>query len=110
MKTGRNELCPCGSGKKFKKCCLNKSKIDESPHLPIFSKHYFDLKGKSAEKLIHALALRTFLTDWCFLNPKLPNGKELYDLLVIFDNIAIIFQIKDKECIRYIFVRRRILG
>nr|CAA6811688.1 MAG: Unknown protein [uncultured Thiotrichaceae bacterium] len=22
-KTGRNEPCPCGSGKKFKKCCLN---------------------------------------------------------------------------------------
>jgi hypothetical protein len=21
MKTGRNELCPCGSGKKYKKCC-----------------------------------------------------------------------------------------
>ena len=21
-KTGRNEICPCGSGKKFKKCCL----------------------------------------------------------------------------------------
>lgn len=21
---GRNELCPCGSGKKYKKCCLNK--------------------------------------------------------------------------------------
>jgi uncharacterized protein YecA (UPF0149 family) len=21
-KTGRNETCPCGSGKKFKKCCL----------------------------------------------------------------------------------------
>ena len=21
-KVGRNELCPCGSGKKFKKCCL----------------------------------------------------------------------------------------
>jgi uncharacterized protein len=20
-KTGRNDLCPCGSGKKFKKCC-----------------------------------------------------------------------------------------
>jgi hypothetical protein len=26
MKTGRNESCPCGSGKKFKKCCLNASK------------------------------------------------------------------------------------
>jgi len=22
-KTGRNEPCPCGSGKKFKKCCLS---------------------------------------------------------------------------------------
>jgi uncharacterized protein YchJ len=22
IKTGRNDLCPCGSGKKFKKCCL----------------------------------------------------------------------------------------
>ena len=21
-KTGRNELCPCGSGKKYKKCCI----------------------------------------------------------------------------------------
>jgi preprotein translocase subunit SecA len=20
-KTGRNELCPCGSGKKYKRCC-----------------------------------------------------------------------------------------
>ncbi len=24
QKTGRNELCPCGSEKKFKKCCLHK--------------------------------------------------------------------------------------
>ena len=23
-KTGRNEICPCGSGLKFKRCCLNK--------------------------------------------------------------------------------------
>lgn len=22
LKTGRNEPCPCGSGKKYKKCCL----------------------------------------------------------------------------------------
>ena len=22
---GRNEPCPCGSGKKFKKCCANKA-------------------------------------------------------------------------------------
>jgi len=27
-KTGRNEPCPCGSGKKFKKCCGRESSID----------------------------------------------------------------------------------
>lgn len=27
MKTGRNDLCPCGSGKKFKRCCLSPASI-----------------------------------------------------------------------------------
>lgn len=27
MATGRNEPCPCGSGKKYKKCCLSKTYI-----------------------------------------------------------------------------------
>ena len=27
-KIGRNEICPCGSGKKFKKCCLGKGIYD----------------------------------------------------------------------------------
>ncbi|MCP4111212.1 MAG: DUF1186 domain-containing protein [Desulfobacteraceae bacterium] len=26
-KTGRNKPCPCGSGKKYKKCCLNKTGV-----------------------------------------------------------------------------------
>jgi uncharacterized protein YecA (UPF0149 family) len=24
-RVGRNEKCPCGSGKKFKKCCISKA-------------------------------------------------------------------------------------
>jgi len=24
VKIGRNDPCPCGSGKKYKKCCMNK--------------------------------------------------------------------------------------
>jgi hypothetical protein len=28
-KTGRNEPCPCGSGKKNKKCCLPKHEADQ---------------------------------------------------------------------------------
>lgn len=27
---GRNEPCPCGSGKKFKKCCIDKSYIEDT--------------------------------------------------------------------------------
>jgi len=26
---GRNELCPCGSGIKFKKCCLRRKKNED---------------------------------------------------------------------------------
>jgi hypothetical protein len=34
---GRNDLCPCGSGKKFKKCCIDKSYI-ETTHVEIVPK------------------------------------------------------------------------
>lgn len=27
-KVGRNDLCPCGSGKKYKHCCLNSNKLE----------------------------------------------------------------------------------
>ncbi len=30
MKTGRNDPCPCGSGKKYKKCCLAKDQASSS--------------------------------------------------------------------------------
>ncbi len=63
------------------------------PHVP--SKHYFHLKGLKAEELLHELAEKTFLEDWCYKNPLLPNGKELCDLLVVFDDVAIIWQLKD---------------
>ena len=59
------------------------------------SKDFFDIKGKNAEKLIYELATKSFFIDWCFLNPKLPDKKELCDLLVVFDDTAIIFQIKN---------------
>jgi len=37
MKTGRNDLCPCGSGKKYKYCCLNTPEVISftgNPHIP----------------------------------------------------------------------------
>jgi preprotein translocase subunit SecA len=29
-KTGRNEPCPCGSGKKYKKCCLQRGQVESA--------------------------------------------------------------------------------
>ena len=57
--------------------------------------NFYNLKGKNAEKMVQRLAIKTFLTDWCYLNPRLPDNKELCDLLVVFNEIAIIWQIKD---------------
>lgn len=45
MRLGRNEICYCGSGKKYKKCCMNKDGelanglsfkvIDSSPNMEL---------------------------------------------------------------------------
>lgn len=91
MKIGRNQPCPCGSGKKYKKCCLNKETPQKEDQT---GKHYFQFKGEKAEGIVHDLSVKSFLTDWCYPNPKLQNGKEICDLLVVFDDTAIIWQVK----------------
>ena len=58
-------------------------------------RHRFRLKGESAERIVHELAEASFFTDWCYRNPKLADGKELCDLLIVFEDIAVIWQIKD---------------
>ncbi|MBG89716.1 MAG: hypothetical protein CMO80_22845 [Verrucomicrobiales bacterium] len=30
-KIGRNDLCPCGSGRRFKRCCMGSGEFDGSP-------------------------------------------------------------------------------
>ncbi|MDD9304694.1 MAG: type I methionyl aminopeptidase [Desulfobacter sp.] len=48
LKIGRNELCPCGSGKKFKNCCRNKkSEISIKDEY----KNRYDIIIKSAEQI-----------------------------------------------------------
>ncbi|WP_199533603.1 YecA family protein [Romboutsia maritimum] len=48
---GRNELCPCGSGKKYKRCCLNKDVISEraSRKVDLSQKQYSELYTKIYE-------------------------------------------------------------
>jgi hypothetical protein len=33
MKAGRNERCPCGSGKKYKRCCIDNPKPQANPFM-----------------------------------------------------------------------------
>jgi len=54
-----------------------------------------DHKGKFGESIAYDLAQVSFLKDWCFQNPRLENGKELCDLLIIFDDVMFIWQIKN---------------
>lgn len=51
MKIGRNEPCPCGSGKKYKKCCLLKNKQPSSSVLPFNEETDFPHIIPTAEKL-----------------------------------------------------------
>ena len=90
---GRNAKCLCGSGKKYKKCCLNAKDV------PIQKgKDYFHSKGKNAEEFVHQLAHRTFMRDWCYLNPYFLDSKkqkkEICDLLILFEKTLIIWQVK----------------
>ncbi len=54
-KIGRNDPCPCGSGKKYKQCCLTKAASTETPKL----KKKFTAKLLSQPKPIDLME-RTF--------------------------------------------------
>jgi methionyl aminopeptidase len=40
VKVGRNDPCPCGSGRKFKKCCLGKDQKDDQDLQDLYAKKY----------------------------------------------------------------------
>jgi SEC-C motif len=48
-KLGRNAPCPCGSGKKFKKCCMDKDGAFKSAALAPINTRYHDLERRHAE-------------------------------------------------------------
>jgi len=45
-KVGRNDPCPCGSGKKYKKCCLGKLEASPSDELDHLMQEGYRLIGK----------------------------------------------------------------
>ena len=47
-KIGRNAPCPCGSGKKYKKCCLGRKVFSDVTVPPLAAKAIRSKSGKSA--------------------------------------------------------------
>ena len=76
-KIGRNDLCPCGSGKKYKNCCLNKIiQVD------FRNEKYLDCIDEEDARMF--FKLRNFLFD--YTNKKYNINCELEDLTDINDS------------------------
>lgn len=56
MKTGRNTPCPCGSGEKFKKCCMGK---EAAPSQTLYYRRLSEAHDRLVDHLL-AYATRTF--------------------------------------------------
>jgi tetratricopeptide (TPR) repeat protein len=57
---GRNDTCPCGSGKKYKKCCLaadeaRQAQLRVAPPPPPPRLHFFDDLGDELESLSNSV-------------------------------------------------------
>jgi len=56
-------------------------------------------KGDIGEEFVNEIAYNTFLEYWCYPGPKYENGdkKEICDLLILFNETAIIVSVKNYE-------------
>ena len=59
-KTGRNDPCYCGSGRKYKKCCLEKDERNKSQNF--VDEHYERVKAE--EKLTDSQVATRKALDW----------------------------------------------
>jgi hypothetical protein len=48
-----------------------------------------------SEQFAHSICTNSFLSLWCYNNPKGKNGKELCDILVVCEPDIVIFSVKD---------------
>lgn len=93
---GRNDPCSCGSGKKYKKCCLPKkefldNKADVTTMLKLLYCFTKGLKGQSI--LITKRTLDTMPADWVeklSIQPMFVNELETYKVSVVQEKKSLI--------------------
>jgi hypothetical protein len=125
-KIGRNGPCPCGSGRKYKKCCLNSVVFEGSssrpkraggegglalvletdagtlcreipPAMPL---RLTTEQGKAAEGAAHSAAALWGMPDFVFKPKILPVGsgvRELGDGIVALGDLGLVLQVKSRE-------------
>jgi hypothetical protein len=81
MKIGRNDPCPCGSGKKFKKCCMREDIVTSSKelHYRRLSEAYdrlFERLGMYAEVAMGKSATQAALREYLLLDPGMEPEEE----------------------------------
>ncbi|WP_299093807.1 YecA family protein [uncultured Metabacillus sp.] len=99
MTVKRNDPCPCGSGKKYKKCCLNQAKVVQihevreerflqSKHLLVLklkefitkkvsATQYYQLQAEFKKRTLHAIKGKYetgFFEFWLFFFHRFENG------------------------------------
>lgn len=62
-KVGRNELCPCGSGKKYKRCCLEKEEAGSVAAQPDAESFTSGERASAIQKLLKFASGREFEAD-----------------------------------------------
>ena len=81
MDISRNNLCPCGSGKKYKKCCLNAGATSQSPSPRFRFEHgsYGDLgRGFFPSAICYAqVGPGEWSEHFCLVNPTRCFGDEI---------------------------------
>jgi hypothetical protein len=126
-KIGRNAACPCGSGKKYKKCC-EAEPVREArfavvsgggpeattdllietedgvavrripPAMPLLTGGN---QGKEAEDATHGAASTWGLADFVFppsVRRRASGVRELGDGLIVVGDLGIVLQVKSREC------------
>ena len=98
-KVGRNEPCPCGSGKKFKKCCIHKP-MDEKALIEVDYRRWledypskdevegqrcinqdYDAEAIAIDELVYLALHHRAVPVWEVENPNVEENKKKYLVL-----------------------------
>ena len=96
MTINRNNKCPCGSGLKYKKCCLNRTKETKAPVLEKDFKILVELRPS----LTHGLGVFAIQDIPAFTKVCLYDGEDLPDNKIEEDSVYLMSHPIKCNCVR----------